>query len=157
MRTFWMYAVIVICSAAAGRYVAAAQAGSTPAAAGPAMTTVWDGVFTEAQATRGEATYFEECASCHGQDLVGGDGSPAPPIVGDMFLDALAGSSVADFFEIVRTTMPLDSPGRLSRRQYADIVAYIFRVNRVPAGTEELGTALAMLAQIGIPKRPAGK
>jgi len=127
------------------------------AAGSQEVKTVWDGVFTEAQAARGEAAYLEECASCHSRDLAGGDGSPAPPLAGDTFLEGLAESSVADLFERTRTTMPLDSPGRLSRGKYADVVAYIFKANRIPAGAEELGTDLVTLAQIGIPKRPPGK
>jgi cytochrome c len=139
-------ASVAIGSAVTGSYVAAAQ-----------EKTVWDGVFTAAQATRGEGVYFEECASCHGRDLVGGDGSPAPPLAGDMFLDGLADSSVADFVERVRTTMPLDSPARLSRTQYVEIVAFILKANRVPAGADELGTDLEAFGRIAITKRPAGK
>ena len=29
--------------------------------------TVWDGVYTAAQATRGEGLYGQHCASCHGR------------------------------------------------------------------------------------------
>ena len=161
-RRIWSYALVAACLAVTGRYVIASQAEpagvSAPLAAkDAAVKTVWDGVFTEAQATRGEEPYFDECASCHGKDLVGGDGSPAPPLAGDMFLDGLAEGTVADFFERVRTTMPLDSPGRLTRVQYAEIVAYIFRANRLPAGLHELDTDLAKLGKIAIPRRPAGK
>ena len=141
-----LLALVAIGLATTASYMAAAQA-----------KTVWDGVFTEAQATRGEAAYFEECASCHGRDLVGGDGSPAPPLAGDMFLERLEDSSVGDFFERVRTTMPLDSPARLSRTQYAEIVAFILKANRIPAGADELGTDPAALGRIAITKRPAGK
>lgn len=141
-----LLALVAIGLATTASYMAAAQA-----------KTVWDGVFTAAQATRGEGVYFEECASCHGRDLVGGDGSPAPPLAGDMFLERLADSSVADFFERVRTTMPLDSPARLSRTQYAEIVAFILKANRIPAGADELGTDPAALGRIAITKRPAGK
>ena len=144
-RVQW-YALVVIGAFATAGALTASQA----------VTSVWDGVFTEAQAARGEAVYLEECASCHSRDLAGGDGSPAPPLAGDIFLEGLAESSVADFFERTRTTMPLDSPGRLSRVQYADIVAYILKANRVPAGAEELGTDLVKLAQIRIPKRSPG-
>jgi cytochrome c len=138
--------VVAIGAGAVGSRVAAAQ-----------VKTVWDGVFTEAQATRGEAVYFEECASCHSRDLAGGDGSPAPPLAGDLFLERLADSSVADFVERVRTTMPLDSPARLSRTQYVEIVAFILKANRIPAGADELGTDPEALGRIAITKRPAGK
>ena len=32
---------------------------------------IWDGVYTEAQAKRGAAIYSAECAGCHGLDLTG--------------------------------------------------------------------------------------
>jgi mono/diheme cytochrome c family protein len=125
--------------------------------AGPARS-IWDGVFSEAQATRGEEVYLEECASCHSKDLTGGDGSPAPPLAGDAFLETVANTTVADFFGRVRETMPLDSPGRLSPRRYADIVAYIFKANRFPTGARELDPDLATLGQIRIEnRRPGGK
>ena len=45
----------------------------------------------------------------------------------------------------------------VSVRSNADIVAYLLRVSRMPAGPEELGTNLAMLAQICITKPTAGR
>jgi cytochrome c len=30
--------------------------------------TVWDGVYTDAQAKRGEGVWGEKCAKCHGPD-----------------------------------------------------------------------------------------
>jgi len=45
---------------------------------------VWDGVYTEEQAKRGEELYRKECASCHGETLVGGGG--AAPLTGGTFL-----------------------------------------------------------------------
>ena len=45
---------------------------------------IWDGVYTEAQAKRGEAIYFERCVRCHGPALMGGtDG--AGPLTGPTF------------------------------------------------------------------------
>ena len=38
---------------------------------------VWDGVFTDEQATRGEITYEQECATCHLADLLGDGIAPA--------------------------------------------------------------------------------
>ena len=36
----------------------------------------WDGIYTEAQAKRGEPLYAQYCASCHGPDLAGGEMAP---------------------------------------------------------------------------------
>ena len=37
----------------------------------------WEGVYSEAQAKRGEALYVRSCATCHGTDLKGGERAPA--------------------------------------------------------------------------------
>src|SRR5688572_1604854 len=59
------------------------SASASPAAARPAIAapqaaadqsrpqTVWDGVFTEAQAARGQNEYKQACAACHKDDLLG--------------------------------------------------------------------------------------
>ena len=56
--------------------VAPPAAQSTP----PATRTIWDGVFTQAQADRGRDQYRQSCASCHKADLLGE--SAAPPLAG---------------------------------------------------------------------------
>ena len=116
---------------------------------------VWDGAYTEGQAKRGGDVYSQECASCHGQTLAGGEA--APGLIGSDFLQEWAGLTVGDLFERIRVAMPQDSPGRLSRQQYADIVARILNANEFPAGESELGTDVAVLKQIAIQEKPAGK
>jgi len=95
-----------------------------------------DGVFTEAQAARGEAAYKAECASCHGGDL-GGDGF-APPLAGSDFAANWNDLSVGDFFERIRISMPPNEPNKLTAQQKADVVAHILNQNKYPAGTTEL-------------------
>ena len=53
--------------------------------------------------------------------------------------------------------MPTDNPGRLSRGQYADILAYLFRLNGFPAGARELPNDDEGLKKIRIetPGRPS--
>ena len=97
---------------------------------------VWDGVYTDAQAKRGSELYAKECASCHGTELSGGE--EAPPLSGGGFTSNWNGLTVGDLFERTRTTMPQNEPGRVSRQQHADILAYILSVNRFPAGKAEL-------------------
>ncbi len=48
-----------------------------------ATRTVQDGVFTDAQAARGQGVYRQQCASCHGNSL---EGAQAPPLVADGFV-----------------------------------------------------------------------
>src|ERR1700736_4987928 len=83
---------------------------------------IWDGVYTEEQAKRGEPLYTATCGSCHGPDLTGGE--MAPGLTGGEFRSDWDGLTVGDLFERVRVSMPQDSPGSLSRQQYADILAF---------------------------------
>ena len=109
---------------------------------------VWDGVYAPDQAKRGAAVYAQQCASCHGLDLNGGES--APPLMGGEFLSNWNGLTVGDLFERIRNTMPADSPGRLTRAQNADVIARILSVNQFPAGKAELDTKVDVLKQIRI-------
>ena len=97
---------------------------------------VWDGVYTEAQAARGAAAFDKECAGCHGAEGVGG--SMAPALLGPTFAANYDGQSVGDLFDRNKTTMPVGKEGGLSAQQVADITAYMLQVNKFPAGTTEL-------------------
>lgn len=116
----------------------------------PAAQTVWDGVYSDAQASRGKNAYRKECASCHLESLGGADMGPA--LVGDAFLMTWLDLSVGDLYERVRISMPQDNPASLSREQYADIVAYMLQVNKFPTGAGELGHDLPNLKAIKITK-----
>lgn len=109
---------------------------------------VWDGVYTAEQTRRGETAYLQACASCHGIALEGGD--MTPPLVGGAFTANWNDLTVGDLFERIRTTMPLDNPGRLSRQQNADVIAFVLKANGWPAGTAELAADPAPLKQIRI-------
>ena len=107
---------------------------------------VWDGVFNDDQAKRGQAVFVEECSVCHGRDLEGAD--MTPPLTGAGFMSNWDGLTVGDLVDRIRTTMPLNRPGALSRQQNADVVAYILRFNQFPAGKEELPRDIQALKQI---------
>jgi mono/diheme cytochrome c family protein len=107
---------------------------------------VWDGVYSPAQATRGATLYASNCASCHGIELNGGE--MAPPLTGGDFLSNWNGLTVGDLFERIRISMPADRPGRLSREQDADIVAYMLSVAQFPPGSTELEHQTEVLKQI---------
>lgn len=97
---------------------------------------VWEGVYTDDQSKRGQAIYAKECAGCHGAELTGGES--APPLAGGEFLSSWNGLTAGDLFDRIRQTMPLAEPGKLSRQQYADTLAFIFQANRFPTGKTEL-------------------
>ena len=129
------------------RWAAAACLAAT-ALLGAAGPSVWDGVYTADQAKRGETAYLQACAGCHGTGLEGGD--MTPPLVGGAFTSNWNNLTVGDLFERIRTTMPLDSPGRLSRPQTADVIAFMLNANAWPAGTTELPPDPPALKQIRI-------
>jgi len=107
---------------------------------------VWDSVYTEEQAKRGEALYRKECMSCHGETLAGGES--APPLTGGAFLSNWNGLTLGDLFERIRKSMPQNSPGKLNRQQNADILAYTLNANRFPAGKTELSRQTEFLKEI---------
>lgn len=109
-------------------------------------SSVWDGVYTEAQANRGKDLYSSECASCHGPELTGGE--MAPPLAGGEFVSGWDGLTVGDLFERIRISMPQNSPGSLSGQQDADILAFMFSANKFPTGNAELPREAGILKQI---------
>ncbi len=107
---------------------------------------VWDGVYTDEQAKRGEPVYQKECGACHGDQLTGGES--APPLSGGAFLANWNGLTLADLFDRIRKTMPQTTPGKLTRQQYADLLAFMLSVNKFPAGKTELYRQSEMLREI---------
>ena len=125
-------------------------------AQGPPSRSVWDGVYTEEQAKRGEQLYNKNCGACHGETLEGIEMAPA--LAGGDFLDKWAGETLGDLFERIRATMPKEKPGRLSREINADITAYMLHVNEFPPGKAELPRDTQILKQIRIDAmKPEGK
>jgi mono/diheme cytochrome c family protein len=99
-------------------------------------SSVVDGVYTEAQAMRGAASFQQSCAICHGPSL-GGVGE-APALVGAQIIGDFNGLTVGDLFERIRTTMPLNNPGGLTRDEYAAILAFMLKSNGYKAGPRDL-------------------
>jgi quinoprotein glucose dehydrogenase len=116
---------------------------------------VWDGVYTTEQAARGSAQYASQCASCHGTALTGGES--APPLAGADFFSNWNGLTVGDLFERIRVSMPADRPGKLTREQDADILAYMLSMNQFPPGKSELERQTEALKQIRIEPAPEKK
>ena len=124
---------------------AARPAGSAShGAAGQAGGSVLDGVFTEAQASSGEATFRRVCAACHDP----GEFS------GGRFRLTWVGQSAGDLFDTISTLMPEGDPGSLRPAQYASVVAYLLQLNGYPAGEAALPTALSALRAMEIVEAP---
>lgn len=120
-----------------------------------ARSSIWDGVYTDAQADRGRTAYMQNCSRCHGATLMGT--FEIPPLVGRI-MPYYAGSSLDALFDYVSNSMPLDRPGSLSPAVNVDIVAYILKTNDVPSGAKELTAAGAKAIQFDAARpRPAKK
>jgi mono/diheme cytochrome c family protein len=109
---------------------------------------VKEGVYTEEQAKRGELVYAENCANCHGEHMEGADMSPS--LVGATFSSNWNTLTVGDYYDRVRTTMPMDRPGTISPQQIADVIAFILKSNQYPVGKTELPNLVVPLKTIKI-------
>src|SRR4051794_32728429 len=107
------------------------------------------GVFTAEQAKKGETAYQARCAGCHGTDLRSTD-SEAPDLTEGIFEFGWNGKTIAETFEQIRRTMPVDNPRSLDDQTYLDILTYIFQFNGVPSGNQKLEPNLPALQQIVI-------
>ena len=112
-------------------------------------TSVLDGVYTHAQAERGEAVYSASCIGCHeGQDADG------PELTGRVFLDRWREDTLEPVFTFIKTTMPGNAPGSLDDRAYADIIAFLLETNGLPAGNRELSAEMMSRIQLVGPDGP---
>jgi cytochrome c553 len=98
--------------------------------------TVWDRVYTDAQAERGRAAYQQNCVACHREDLRGDN--TAPSLVGESFMFLWGDMEVGELSARVQKLMPPERPGSLPAQAYTDIVAFILQKNSFPPGDKEL-------------------
>ena len=111
-------------------------------AAAPKRSTQ-SGVYTAEQAARGQDTYANLCTGCH----------TAATHTGVAF-QHWDGHSLSDLFEYMSTKMPKNEPGSLEPEQYADLLAYMLKLNQMPPGSIELPTDTTVLATIRIDTKP---
>lgn len=114
------------------------------AAAAQSERSVWDGVYSDDQAVRGQNAFNASCARCH--DVADFSSSSS-------FLQGWEASTVLDLFQLLQKTMPMDNPGSLRPQDYADILGYFFRANTIPAGKDELDTDPERLKLIRITQK----
>jgi S-disulfanyl-L-cysteine oxidoreductase SoxD len=119
---------LILCAAAASGQ--SAESDSSRSAA--------DGAYTATQATQGETVFASICGSCHSTS----------EFSGPTFRRIWSGRSVHDLFDQLRNTMPLDNPGGLTREQYANVVAYLLKLNAYPAGNVALPSSDDGLKQV---------
>jgi cytochrome c5 len=112
--------------------------------------TVTEGVYTDAQASRGATAYDATCSGCHRADLGGATG---PSLKADRFARTFAGKDLKTLFTRIATTMPRNMPASLADEAYLDIVAYVLRENGFRAGSQDL-TADALDGIRVVPGQP---
>jgi mono/diheme cytochrome c family protein len=122
--------------------------------AGPAAAqtrrTVWEGVFTAEQATRGKSIFATTCAACHGAELNGGNG---PALKTDVFLNHWMEGSLDALFARVKSMPP--NRANLGDSAYVDLLAFLLDANAFPAGTQELNAEATTNIQVQGKNGPA--
>ena len=98
------------------------------------------GVYTDEQATRGRDTYQMQCKSCH---------TPASH-TGPTFASWWDRKPLSDLYQFVTTRMPKNEPGSLQPDEYADLIAYLLKLNDLPSGSEPLPADSVALKKIRI-------
>jgi cytochrome c5 len=113
----------------------------------PDTASVWDGVYTAAQAERGGAVYETRCRRCHAGDQHGVNGSS---LAGEAFMLHWEGRTLDRLVRRIRDTMPPDAPGTMTEADAVDAVAFLLQRNRFPEGAIELAPDPTVLAGIQI-------
>lgn len=142
--------VFLLAVTAASVAAAARMTAQAPLAAGHAVRNGQDTVpvYSDSQATAGQAVWGKACAECHEtKDVTGAD-----------FRTKWAGQPVFSLFEQIRTTMPDGDPGSLPRESYEAALAYILKLNGLTAGTAPFAADSVALAGVKLilPPPPPG-
>ncbi len=96
--------------------------------------TVWDGVYTQAQAERGQPL-MGQCRGCHGATM---DGSQAPALRGDKFVDYWREDTLESLYTLIKNTMPPRANSALNEDEAVGIVSYLLQQSGFPAGNADL-------------------
>jgi S-disulfanyl-L-cysteine oxidoreductase SoxD len=104
-----------------------------------AKVTTKERVYTAAQATKGEQTYMSSCVSCH----------PPATYKGAVF-NNWQGRSVGELLDFLMEKMPKNDPGSLTAKEYAQVIAFLLKLNGNPAGKVDLPATPAALYKITI-------
>ena len=127
-------AVLLLASSALLGAVAPARAQA------PVIRSTRSGVYTEVQAAEGAKTYDTICSKCHA--------NPTNPLKGQRVIQAFSGHPLYQIWTYITTNMPQSAPGTLPQQQYADVLAYILKINGYPAGNEALPPDPQVIANI---------
>ncbi|MEQ1898418.1 MAG: c-type cytochrome [Vicinamibacterales bacterium] len=133
--TLTRWRAVVTALALAGTLAVMTVSGQQPAPA-------WNGIYTDAQATRGAKVYQLHCVFCHGKDLAGGNLAPAAG--GPAFVAKWQSRPLRELFGYLQTRMPFHNPNTLSRQDNADVLAFMLQYSKVPSGARDFAGDLAV-------------
>ena len=125
-RTRLLIAIAIVWSAAVGFSIRAQGQDA------PAKVTVWEKIYSEGQAKRGEAEFMTTCSPCHGEDMLGS--GLTPPLKGTDFTFHWTGKSVGDLLQRM-SLMPPDDPSSLPKQTYLDILAFVLKSTAILPAT----------------------
>lgn len=98
------------------------------------------GVYTSAQAEKGKTAFLNLCVSCHNLSTQSGAA----------FALRWGGHPLSELWVLVKDRMPIEEPLSYSPVSKAQIVAYLLKLNGMPAGATELPTDVETLQKIRI-------
>jgi len=88
--------------------------------------TINDGVYTQAQAEKGQKVFEQYCAACHVKEFY------------QAKFMSWKGQPLSDLYDSMSATMPEDNAGALMLQEYTDVMAYILSILEHPAGEKVL-------------------
>jgi mono/diheme cytochrome c family protein len=100
---------------------------------------IWSGVYTDAQAKKGEAIYAGGCSDCHGDQLDGDPGDGFPALASPGFMVEWDGQTMADLVRHIHAGLG-NNPGDMDPDTAVTLAAFILSRNGVPPGQAELST-----------------
>jgi mono/diheme cytochrome c family protein len=109
-------------------FLALSQDAVAQTSAKPAPRTTKSGVYSAEQADRGQLVYSGMCKNCHTPESH----------TASTFTSKWNGKPLLDLYYYITEQMPKNAPGTLSEEEYADVLAYVLKLNRMPAGSNEL-------------------
>jgi cytochrome c5 len=144
VRTRKFFRIIVLSASS----IALVATSGAPQQNARSRSSVWNGVFTAAQAERGRQLYGRYCARCHGEDLA----NSRNPLAGDRFAEHWESRTLADLFRRIRDTMPAGEVASVAEPEKLETMVYVLQQNGFPEGGAELtpdGDALATIQITG--------
>ncbi|MEX2180541.1 MAG: c-type cytochrome [Gemmatimonadaceae bacterium] len=99
-----------------------------------------DGVYSRQQADQGRDLWAYACQSCH---------APTQH-AGPVFRGRWFGRTLGELFGYLRREMPQTDPGTMSDVEYAALIAYLMRINGMPAAARTLAADSVALHRIRI-------